>query len=61
MLDSKYIYKSARSFAINLLKVESIQPFSRTSLEVVVRGSESKPLLSKNNYDEFRELIKEIG
>jgi two-component system LytT family response regulator len=61
MLDSKYIYKSARSFAINLLKVESIQPFSRTSLEVVLRGSDMKPLLSKNNYDEFRALIKEIG
>ena len=58
---SKYIYKSARSFAINLLKVESIQPFSRTSLEVTLRGSDIKPLLSKNNYDEFRDLIKEIG
>lgn len=61
MFDSKYIYKSARSFAVNLLKVESIQPFSRTSLEIVLRGHDTKPLLSKNNYDEFRELIKEIG
>lgn len=61
LLDSKYIYKSARSFAVNLLKVDSIQPFSRTSLEIVLRGSETKPLLSKNNYDEFRTLIKEIG
>lgn len=61
LFDSKYIYKSARSFAVNLLKVESIQPFSRTSLEIVLRGSDTKPLLSKNNYDEFRELIKEIG
>ncbi|MCH4890371.1 response regulator transcription factor [Acidaminobacter sp. JC074] len=61
LFDSKYIYKSARSFAINLLKVESIQPFSRTSLEVTLRGSDIKPLLSKNNYDEFRDLIKEIG
>lgn len=61
LLSSKYIYKSARSFAINLLRVESIQPFSRTSLEIIMRGTKMKPLLSKNNYDEFRELIKEIN
>jgi len=58
LLDSKYVYKSARSFAVNLLKVESIQPFSRTSYEITFNQSDVKALLSKNNYDEFRTLIK---
>lgn len=61
LLDSKYIYKSARSFAVNILRVESIQPFSRTSLEIIMRGTTMKPLLSKNNYDEFRTVIKNIN
>lgn len=61
LLASKYIYKSARSFAVNILRVESIQPFSRTSLEIIMRGTDMKPLLSKNNYDEFRAIIKEIN
>lgn len=61
LLDSEYIYKSARSFAVNLLKVDGIEPFSRTSMAVIIRDSDVKPLLSKNNYDEFRELIKNIG
>lgn len=58
LLDSQYIYKSARSFAVNILKIESIQPFSRTSYEIKLKNSDVTAMLSKNSYDEFRELIK---
>lgn len=58
ILNSEYIYKSARSFAINVIKVESIQPYSRTSYEVALKNSDQTAMLSKNNYDDFRELIK---
>lgn len=60
LLDSKYIYKSARSFCINLLKVDSVKPFSRTSYEITFKNSEVTALLSKTQYDEFRELLKSL-
>ena len=58
LLDSKHIYKSARSFCLNLLKVDSIKPFSRTSYEISFKNSDVTALLSKIQYDEFRELLK---
>lgn len=61
ILESEYIYKSARSFAVNLLKVESIQPFSRSSYEIALKNTSQTAMLSKNNYDEFRELIKKYA
>lgn len=57
-LSSEYIYKTARSFAVNLLKVNSVQPFSRTSLEISFYNSDATALLSKTQYDEFREQLK---
>lgn len=61
MLPSKYLYKSSRSFYINLLKVDSINDFSRTSYEITFKNSDITAMLSKNQYDEFRQLIKEIS
>jgi two-component system LytT family response regulator len=60
MLESDYIYKSARSFAVNLLKVVGIQPYSRTSYEIELKNMDATAMLSKNQYDEFREKLKSI-
>lgn len=60
-LDNPLIYKSARSYAINLSKVKSIEPFSRTSYEVTFFTSKATGLLTKNNYDDFRLKIKELA
>jgi len=61
LLDSSLIYKSARSYAVNLSKVKSIEPFSRTSFEVTFLQSDTTGLLSKNNYDDFRSKLKELA
>ncbi len=58
IFNSNLLYKSSRSFCINLQKVDSINPFSRTSYEVSFKNSDNTAVLSKNQYDEFRELIK---
>lgn len=60
LLNSKYLYKSARSFCINLLKVDSVKSVSRTSYEISFKNSKVTALLSKNQYNEFRELFKKI-
>lgn len=60
MLDTDLIYKSARSYAVNMTKVKSIEPFSRTSYEVTFFKSEATALLSKNNYEAFRQKLKEL-
>ncbi len=59
IFDSKLLYKSSRSFCINLMKVDSIKDFSRTSYEVSFKNSDHYAVLSKKQYDEFRELIKQ--
>lgn len=56
-----YVFKSSRSFAINLLKVAAVEPFSRTSLEVSFKQSDFTAMLSKNSYDEFREQFKKYN
>lgn len=57
-IESDYIYKSGRSYAVNLVKVKGIQPYSRTSYEVQFRNSDITALLSKSQYDEFKEQLK---
>lgn len=61
MLSHDMIYKTSRSYAVNLVKVKSIEPFSRTSYEIKFMDSQVTALLSKNNYDEFRLKIKELA
>lgn len=59
IFNSGFLYKSARSFCINLQKVESIKSFSRTSYEIIFKNFDSMALLSKSQYDEFRELLQQ--
>jgi len=61
MLDSNLIYKSGRSYAVNLSKVKSIEPFSRTSYEITFKASDVTGLLSKTKYDDFRSKLKELA
>jgi len=60
MIESQHMYQSGRSFYINLTKVNSVVPFNRTSLEITFNGTENTALLSKKQYDEFRDLIKQL-
>ncbi|MBN2797192.1 MAG: response regulator transcription factor [Clostridia bacterium] len=57
-IDASFIYKSGRSFAINLVKVEGIQPYSRTSYEIKFQNTDVTALLSKSQYDDFKEQLK---
>lgn len=59
-LPSDVIYKSGRSFAVNLTKVNGIEPCSRTSYEVSFNNHDITALLSKNQYDEFRIRLKAL-
>jgi DNA-binding LytR/AlgR family response regulator len=61
MLNHDMIYKTSRSYAVNLVKVKSIEPFSRTSYEIKFNDSKVTAFLSKTCYDDFRSKIKELA
>lgn len=60
IIDSDRVYKCSRSFLVNLLKVTSVVPFNRTSLEIKFSEISETALLSKKQYPEFRALIKDL-
>lgn len=60
LLNKKVFFKTSRSYIVNLYKVYSIKPVSRTSLEISFRDKNKKAYLTKKLYSEFRDRLKDI-
>lgn len=58
MLGEGYFFKTSRSYIVNLTKVRSLQPISRTSFQIIFDKNDWVAYLSKNLYGEFREKLK---
>lgn len=52
-------FKSSRSYIVNLQAVTAVQPESRTSYRVALRGGH-QAYLSKRLYDDFRKKLKSL-
>lgn len=57
ILADENFFKSSRSYIVNIKKIESINNFSRTSLEISFFKKEYKALLSKKLLADLRKII----
>lgn len=60
MLKEDFFYKSSRSYIVNLKKIHSITPFSRTSFKINFAEKDWSAFLSKNRFEEFRTILKKF-
>lgn len=58
ILKEDFFFKTSRSYIVNLKKIRSIKPYSRTSFQIIFEKTDWVAFLSKNRYEEFRKSIK---
>ncbi len=61
LIKDDFLFKSSRSYLINLKNIKEIKNISRTSFEINFINTKFKAYLSKKNYDEFRIKLKKIN
>jgi len=61
MVDKNLFFKTGRSYLVNLTKVASVKPSTRTSLAISFKGTDYTAYLSKRLYQEFRIRLKKIS
>ena len=60
-LDKTMFLRTNRSFLVNLIWVESIKSFSRTTYQIHFKGLKACAYLQKKQYNEFRLRIKNLN
>lgn len=60
LLSESCFFKTHRSYIVNMQKVESLRPASRSSYELRFYNYQVPAYLSMNSYDEFRKTLKEL-
>lgn len=58
LIKSPNIFKSSRSFLINLTKISAVEKYARTSLAVNFKEVTFSALLSKNLYEDFKVALQ---
>ncbi|WP_366922469.1 LytTR family DNA-binding domain-containing protein [Metallumcola ferriviriculae] len=61
MVDKDLFFKTGRSYLVNLTKIASVRPSTRTSFAIFFKGKDYTAYLSKRLYQEFRIRLKEIS
>lgn len=60
LLSENFFFKTHRSYIVNIQKIESLRPASRSSYEIWFNNYKTPAYLTKNIYDEFRKALKEF-
>lgn len=58
LITAEYFFKTGRSYIVNLKKISSIAPFSRTSFQINFEKKDYCAFLSKTLFSEFRTRLK---
>lgn len=60
MLKRQIFFRTSRSYLVNVQKIDSIRPSSRSSYQIHFKDIDGIAYLTKNRYSEFRQLIKKF-